>query len=84
MKEKKEDTVRKSPVNQICISSSIKDSKDHRVLFSLQHRYQLKLPVVRLFYRHHLLLVNQEVLQGDQFLLFAHIVRGDIEESVGD
>ena len=83
MKEKKEDRVRKSLVSQICISSSIRDSEDHRVLFSLQHRDQLRLPVVRLFYRHRQLLMHQEVLQGVQFLLFAHIVGGDIEESVG-
>ena len=84
MKEKKEDRVRKSSISQIRISSSKRDSKDHRVLFSLQHRDQLRLPVVRLFYRHHQLLGHKEVLQGDQFLLFAHIVGGDIEESVGD
>ena len=84
MKEKKEDRVRKIPVSQIRIRSSIRDSKDHRVLFSLQHRDQLRLPVVRQFYRHRQLLVDQEVLQGDQFLLFAHIMGGDIEESVGD
>ena len=82
MKENKEDRVRKSLVSQIRISGSIRDSKDHRVLFSLQHRDQLRLPVVRLFYRHRQLLVHQEVLQGDRFLLFAHIVGGDIEESV--
>ena len=84
MKENKEDRVRKSPVSQIRISNNIRDSKDNRVLFSLQHRDQLRLLVVRLFYLHRQLLVHREVLQGDQFLLFAHIVGGDIEVSVGD
>ena len=84
MRENKEDRVRKSPIRLIHISRSIRDSEDHRILFSLQHKDQLKLPVVSLFYRHHQLLMHQEVLQGDQFLLFAHIVGGDIEESVGN
>ena len=83
MKEKKEDGLRKSLVSQIRISNNIRDSEDHRVLFSLHHRDQLRLLVVRLFYRHCQLLVHQEVLQGVHFLLFAYIVGGDIEKSVG-
>ena len=78
MKENKEDRVRKSPVSQIRISSSIRDSEDHRVLFSLQHRDQLRLPVVRLFYQHRQLLVHQESFS------FLHTVGGDIEGSVRD
>ena len=54
------------------------------VLVSLQHRDQLRSLLVRLFYRHRQLLVHQEVLREGKFLLIAHIVGGDIKESVGD
>ena len=70
MKEKKENRVRKPPANQVLISTKVRNSEDHRVLIRLQRRDQLRLPVIRLFYRHRQLLVHQEVLQGDQFLLF--------------
>ena len=80
MIEKKEDKVRKTPLSQVLINTRIRNLEDHRVLISLQ----LRLPVVRLFYRHHQLLVHYEVLQEDQLLLIAHIVGGNIKESVGD
>ena len=53
-------------------------------LICLQHKDQLRLPVVRLFYLHRKFLVHQEVLQEGQLLLIAHIVEGDAQESVGD
>ena len=84
MKEKKEDKVRKTPTNQVLISTRVRNSEDHRVLICLQHKEQLRLPIVRLFYWHHLFLVHQEVLQEDQLLLIAHITGGDIKESIGD
>ena len=80
MIEKKEDRVRKTPLSQVLINTRIRNLEDQRVLISLQ----LRLPVVRLFYRHHQLLVHYEVLQEDQLLLIAHIVGGNIQESVGD
>ena len=84
MKEKKKDRVRKTLDSQVLISTKVRNSEDHRVLISLQLRDQLRLPVVRLFYRHHLLLVHYKVLQEDQLLLISHIVGGNIKESVGD
>ena len=65
MKENKEDRVRKTPASQVLISTRVRNSEDHRVLIRLQLRDQLRLPVVRLFCRHHQLLVHQEVLRGD-------------------
>ena len=53
MKEKKEDKVKKSMVSQICISNNIRDSEDHKVPFSLQHKDQPRLSIVRLFYWHY-------------------------------
>ena len=84
MIEKKEDMVRKTSINQVLISTNIRNLEDHRVLISLQLRDQLKLPAARLLYRHHQLLVHQEVHREDQLLLIAHIVGGNIKESVGD
>ena len=84
MIEKKEDRVRKTSINQVLISTNIRNLEDHRVLISLQLRDQLKLPAARLLYRHHQLLVHQEVHREDQLLLIAHIVGGNIKESVGD
>ena len=84
MKEKKEDKVRKTPASQVLISTRVRNSEDHRALIRLQHKDQLMLPVVRLFYRHRQLLVHQEVLREGQLLLIAHIVGGDIKESVRD
>ena len=75
MKENKEDRVRKTPARQVLISTRVRNSEDHRVLIHLQLGDQLRLQIVRLFYRHLQLLVHQEVLRGDYFLLFAHIVR---------
>ena len=84
MKEKKEDRVRKTPASQVLISTIVRNSEDHRVLILIQHRDQLRLPVVRLFYRHRKLLVHQEVLREGQLLLITNIMGGDIKESVGD
>ena len=84
MKEKKEDRLRKTSASQVLINTRVRNSEDHRVLIRLQHRDQLRLPVVRLFYWHRQLLVHQEVLREGHLLLIAHIVGGDIKESVGD
>ena len=84
MKEKKEGRVRKTLDSQVRINTKIRSLEVHRVLVSLQHRDQLRLSVVRLFYRHSKLLMHQEVLREGQLLLIAHIVGGDIKESVGD
>ena len=84
MIEKKEDRVRKTPVSQVLINTIIRNLEDHMVLISLQLRDQLRLPVARLLYRHHQLLVHQEVHREDQLLLIAHIVGGNIKKSVGD
>ena len=46
---KKEDNVRKTLDSQVLISTRVRNSEDHRVLISLQ----LRLAIVRLFYRHH-------------------------------
>ena len=54
MKEKKEDMVKKTLDSQVLISTKVRNLEDHRVLISLQ----LRLPVVRLFYRHHRLLLH--------------------------
>ena len=50
MIEKKEDKVRKTPVNQVLIGTRIRNLEDHRVLISLQLRDKLRLPVARLLY----------------------------------
>ena len=84
MIEKKGDRVRRTPLSQVLMSTRIRNLEDHRVVISLQLRDQLRLPVARLFYRHHQLLVHQKVHPEDQFLLIAHIVGGNIKESVGD
>ena len=84
MKEKKEYRVRKIPVSQAPISTKVRSLEVYRVLVNLQHRDQLRLPVVRLFYWHLQLLVHQEVFQEGQLLLITHIVGGNIKESVGD
>ena len=84
MIERKEDKVRKTSLSQVFISTRIRNLEDHRVLISLQLKDQLKLPVARLFYRHHQLLVHQEVYPEDQLLLIAHIEGGNIKESVGN
>ena len=84
MIEKKEDRVRKTSVSQILISTRIRNLENHKVLVRLQFRDQLRLPVARLFYRYHQLLVHEEVHQEDQLLLITHIVGGNIKESVGD
>ena len=65
MKEKKEDRVRKTLASQVLISTKVRNLEDHRVLIHLQLRDQLRLPVVRLFFRYHQLLVYQVVLRGD-------------------
>ena len=57
--------------------------EDHRVLINLQLMDQLRLPVARLLYWHHQLLVHQEVHREDQLLLITHIVGGNIKDSVG-
>ena len=84
MIEKKEDRVRKTPISQVLINTRIRILENHRVLISLQLGDQLRLPVTRLLYRHHHLLMHQEVHREDQLLLIAHIMRGNIKESVGD
>ena len=80
MKENIEDRERKIPVSQVLISSRIRDSRDHRVLVSLQ----LRLPIRILFYRHHQLQVHKEVLLGDKMFLVVLSVGEDTRESVGD
>ena len=57
IKEKKEDRVRKTLDSQVLISTRVRTSEDHKVLINLQLKDQLMLPVVRLFYLHHQLLV---------------------------
>ena len=84
MIEKKEDRVRRTLLSQVLIINIIRNLEDHRVLISLQLRDQLRLLVARLFYQHHQLLVHQEGHPKDQLLLIAHIVGGNIKESVGD
>ena len=84
MKEKKEGRVRKTLASQVRISTRIRNLEVHRVLESLHYRDQLKLLVVRLFYKHHQWLVPLEILQEDQLLLIAHIMGGDIKEIVRD
>ena len=84
MMEKKEDRVRRTPLSQVLISTRIRNLEDHRVSISLQLRDQLKLPIARLFYRHHQLLVHQEVHPEDQLLLIAHIVEENIKKSGAD
>ena len=44
--------------SHVLISTRVRNSEDHKVLISLQLKDQLRLPVVRLFYRHHQLLVH--------------------------
>ena len=61
MIEKKEDRVRIILLSQVLISTRIRNLEDHKVLLILQ----LRLPVARLFYRHHQLLVHQEVHPED-------------------
>ena len=80
MTEKREDRVRKSPVSQVLISSRVINSKDHKVLISLQ----LKLPVVRIFYQHRQLQVHKEVLLKDKLSLIVLIVEESTRESVGN
>ena len=84
MLENRKDKVRRIPLNQVLISTRIRNLEDHKVLISLQLRDQLRLPVARLFHRHHQFLVHQEVHLEDQLLLIAHIMGGNIKESVGD
>ena len=79
MIENKEDRVRRTPLSQVLISTRIRNFEDHRVLINLQLRDRLRLPVARLFYRHHQLLVHQEVHPEDQLLLIAHIMGGNIK-----
>ena len=83
MKEKKEDRVRKI-FSQARISTRVRSSEDHKVLIILLLRDQLRLSVVRLFDRHRQFQVHQGVLQEDRLLLIAHIMGGNIKESVGD
>ena len=51
---KKEDMVRKTLDSQVLINTRVRNLEDHIVLINLQ----LRLPIVRLFYRHHQLLVH--------------------------
>ena len=80
MTENREDRVRKSPVSQVLISNRVRNSKDHRVLISLQ----LRLLVVRKFYRHCQLQVHKEVLLKDKLSLIVLIVEENTKESVGN
>ena len=80
MKGKREDRVRKSPVNQVLISSRVRNSKDHRVLINLQS----KLPVIRVFYRYHQLQVHKEVPLKDKLSFIVFIVEEITRESVGN
>ena len=80
MTEKREDRVRKSPVSQVLNNGRERNSKDHRVLISLQ----LRLPVVKIFYRHCQLQVHKEVLLKDKICLIVLIVEESTRESVGN
>ena len=80
MKGKIEDRERKIPVNQVLISSRVRDSGDHRVPGSLQVRP----PVERLFYWRRQLQVHQEVLLEDKTFLVVPIVEENTREIVGD
>ena len=80
MKENIEDRERKIPINQVLISSRLRDSGDHRVPISLQ----LGPPVERLFYRRRQLKVHKEVLLEDKMFLIVLSVGEDTRESVGD
>ena len=80
MTEKREDKVRKSPVSQVLINNRVRNSKDHRVLISLQ----LSLPIVRIFYQHRQLQVHKEVLLEDKLSLIVLIVEESARESVGN
>ena len=84
MIEKKEDKVKKTSIGQVLISTRKRNLEDHKVLISLQLRDQLRLSVARLLYCHHQFLVHQEVHREDQLFLIAHILEGNIKESVGD
>ena len=55
---KEKDRVRKTLDSQVLISTRVRSSEDHRVLISLQLKDQLRLPVVRLLFWHHQLLVH--------------------------
>ena len=65
MIEKKEDRVRKTLISEVLISTQIRNLEDHKVLISLQLKEQLRIPVARLLYRDHQLLVHQEVHRED-------------------
>ena len=80
MKGKREDRVRKSPVNQVLISSRVRNSKDHRVLINLQS----KLPVIRVLYRYCQLQVHKEVLLKDKLSFIVLIVEESTRGSVGN
>ena len=80
MTENRKDRVRKSPVSQVLISSRVRNSKDHRVLINLQ----LRLPIVRMFYRNRQLQVHKEVLLEDKLSLIVLIVEESTRESVGN
>ena len=80
MTEKREDRVRKSTVYQVLNNSRVRNSKDHRVLISLQ----LRLPVVRIFYQHRQLQVDKEVLLKDKLSLIVLIEEESTRESVGN
>ena len=70
--------VRKSPISQVLISNRVRNSKDHKVLISIQ----LRLPVVRIFYRHRWLQVHNEVLLKGKLSLIVLIVEESTRESV--
>ena len=76
----REDRVRKSLVNQVLISSRVRNSKDHRVLINLQS----KLPVIRVFYRYHQLQVHKEVLLKGKLSFTVLIVEKSTKGSVGN
>ena len=80
MTEKREDRVRKSPINQVLISSRVRNSNDHRVLINLQ----FKLPVIRVFYRYRQFQVHKEVLLKDKLFCIVLIVEKGTRESVGN
>ena len=61
---------KKKPVNQVLISSRVRNSKDHRVLINLQS----KLLVIRVFYRYRQLQVHKEVLLKDKLSFIVLIV----------
>ena len=80
MKENIEDRERKIPINQVLISSRVRDSGDHGIPGSLQ----LRPPVEILSCRRRQLQVHKEVPLEDKMFLVVPIVEESTREIVGD